>query len=57
MIATPLLLGSLLAVIPQGIAAASLVVRTYLEDRTLQRELPGYAEYTRRVRYRLLPPW
>ena len=57
MIATPLLLGSLLAVIPQGIAAAFLVVRTYLEDRTLRKELPGYAEYARRVRYRLLPPW
>lgn len=57
MIATPLLLGSLLAVIPQGIAAAFLVVRTYLEDKTLRKELPGYAEYARRVRYRLLPPW
>ena len=44
MIATPLLLGSLLAVIPQGIAVAFLVVRTYREDKTLQKELPGYAE-------------
>jgi protein-S-isoprenylcysteine O-methyltransferase Ste14 len=37
--------------------AASLwfVVRTILEDRTLQNELPGYAEYARRVRYRLIP--
>jgi protein-S-isoprenylcysteine O-methyltransferase Ste14 len=26
-----------------------------LEDRTLHRELPGYAEYAGRVRYRLLP--
>jgi hypothetical protein len=26
---------------------------TALEDRTLQEELPGYEEYTRRVRYRL----
>ena len=57
MIATPLVLGSLLAVIPQGIAAGLLIVRTYLEDRTLQKELPGYAEYAARVRYRLLPPW
>jgi protein-S-isoprenylcysteine O-methyltransferase Ste14 len=30
-------------------------VRTALEDRTLQAELPGYAEYAQRVRYRLLP--
>jgi protein-S-isoprenylcysteine O-methyltransferase Ste14 len=57
MIATPLILGSLLAVIPQAVAAGLLVVRTSLEDRTLREELPGYADYTRRVRYWLLPPW
>jgi protein-S-isoprenylcysteine O-methyltransferase Ste14 len=32
-----------------------LVVRTVLEDRTLQNELPGYREYAERVRYRLVP--
>jgi protein-S-isoprenylcysteine O-methyltransferase Ste14 len=32
-----------------------LILRTALEDRTLQAELPGYAEYARQVRYRLLP--
>ena len=32
-----------------------LIVRTLLEDRTLQAELSGYAEYTHKVRYRLLP--
>jgi protein-S-isoprenylcysteine O-methyltransferase Ste14 len=32
-----------------------LVVRTSLEDRTLQAELPGYAEYAGRVTYRILP--
>jgi len=30
-------------------------VRTSLEDQTLQTELDGYEEYTRRVRFRLLP--
>jgi len=30
-------------------------VRTALEDRTLQQELPGYREYADRVRYRLIP--
>ncbi len=30
-------------------------VRTYLEDKALRKELPGYEEYARRVRYRLLP--
>jgi protein-S-isoprenylcysteine O-methyltransferase Ste14 len=32
-----------------------LVVRTALEDRTLSVELPGYAEYAVKTRYRLLP--
>ncbi|MBI5035307.1 MAG: isoprenylcysteine carboxylmethyltransferase family protein [Chloroflexi bacterium] len=52
---TPLLLGSWLALIPYAIMGALLVVRTALEDRTLQKELPGYAEYAQHVRYRLLP--
>jgi protein-S-isoprenylcysteine O-methyltransferase Ste14 len=30
-------------------------VRTALEDRTLRAELPGYAAYAQRTRYRLLP--
>ena len=52
---TPLLLGSWFALIPFAIMGALLVLRTALEDRTLQNELPGYAEYAQRVRYRLLP--
>ncbi len=31
------------------------VIRTALEDNTLQEELPGYMDYVRRVRYRLIP--
>lgn len=52
---TPLLLGSWLALIPYAVMGALLVLRTALEDKTLHNELPGYAEYTQRVRYRLLP--
>ncbi|WP_165221753.1 methyltransferase family protein [Aquisphaera insulae] len=51
----PLALGSLVGLIPVAVLAFFLVVRTMLEDRTLQAELPGYREYTRRVRYRLVP--
>jgi protein-S-isoprenylcysteine O-methyltransferase Ste14 len=51
----PLALGSYLALIPGAIAAIVLVVRTAIEDRTLQAELEGYKEYARRVRYRLIP--
>jgi protein-S-isoprenylcysteine O-methyltransferase Ste14 len=50
-----LALGSLWAIIPAGLIACLLVIRTALEDRTLQAELPGYGDYTQRVRYRLLP--
>jgi protein-S-isoprenylcysteine O-methyltransferase Ste14 len=55
MLASALALGSLWALIPAGILIVTLVVRTALEDRTLQAELPGYQEYAQRVRYRLLP--
>ena len=54
-VATPLLLDSLWAFIPTLLLLVILVVRTALEDRTLQAELAGYAEYARRTRYRLLP--
>jgi protein-S-isoprenylcysteine O-methyltransferase Ste14 len=48
-------LGSLWALVPAGLASALLVLRTQWEDQTLQAELPGYKEYTQRVRYRLIP--
>ncbi len=51
----PILLGSLWALIPAILAAALYVLRTVLEDRTLQAELEGYAAYAQRTRYRLLP--
>jgi protein-S-isoprenylcysteine O-methyltransferase Ste14 len=51
----PLLLGSWWALIPATLAAACMAARTAFEDRTLQEGLPGYAEYARRVRYRLIP--
>lgn len=52
---TPLVLGSLWALIPQGLAAALLVVRTGLEDRMLKKDLLWYDEYVKSVRYRLIP--
>jgi protein-S-isoprenylcysteine O-methyltransferase Ste14 len=50
-----LVLGSWYASIPQVIAALMLVWRTAREDRTLQAELPGYAEFAKETRYRLVP--
>lgn len=55
MLATPLILGSWLALIPQAVAAGFLLARTCLEDRLLLDGLPGYAEYAKQVRHRLLP--
>jgi protein-S-isoprenylcysteine O-methyltransferase Ste14 len=49
-IATPILLGSYRAVIPQVLASLMLLIRTQLEDRLLQRELPGYRDYAGKVR-------
>lgn len=54
-ISAPLLLGSWWAFIPAVIAVIAVIVRTALEDRTLRDELPGYADYAARVRFRLLP--
>ncbi len=54
-LATPLLLGSAWGLIPAAVDAVFFLIRTALEDRTLQAELPGYREYAQRVRYRLLP--
>jgi protein-S-isoprenylcysteine O-methyltransferase Ste14 len=51
----PVLLGSLFALVPAVLIAGLFVLRTALEDRTLQAELPGYADYARTVRWKLLP--
>ncbi len=51
----PFLLGSWIALIPGVLNIALFFVRTALEDRTLQEELPGYKEYTQQTRYRLIP--
>lgn len=53
--ALPFALGSRWALAPAAFVVILVVVRTALEDRTLQSELPGYAEYAANVRYRLLP--
>jgi protein-S-isoprenylcysteine O-methyltransferase Ste14 len=54
-VGVPLLLGSWagLAVVP--VLVALLALRAVREERTLARELDGYADYAARVRYRLVP--
>lgn len=50
-----LIMGSLWALIPAGLIGILFVIRTVLEDRVLKKELSGYTEYARKVRYRLIP--
>jgi len=54
-VSLPLALGSLLAFIPLLIMIALVFIRTYYEDSTLQKELPGYSNYCKQVKYRLIP--
>ncbi len=54
-LATPFFLDSLWAFLPTVLLTIILVIRTALEDRTLQDELVGYRGYAELVRYRLLP--
>jgi protein-S-isoprenylcysteine O-methyltransferase Ste14 len=51
----PLLFGSLWSIIPITLLIILHVVRTYLEDKTLLRELKGYAEYAGKTRFRIIP--
>jgi protein-S-isoprenylcysteine O-methyltransferase Ste14 len=50
-----LLLGSWWGVAMSPLFAVLFVVRASIEERALIEGLPGYAEYTTRVRYRLVP--
>jgi protein-S-isoprenylcysteine O-methyltransferase Ste14 len=52
---TAFLLGSAWSLIPAAAAIMLLIVRTALEDRTLNAELEGYSGYARRTRFRLVP--
>jgi len=48
-------LNSFWALIPSGLISILFIIRTYLEDVTLQKELDGYLKYKLKVKYRLLP--
>lgn len=52
---TPVILGTLWAFLPAVLTSIALVIRTALEDITLQEELEGYNDYAKNTRYRLLP--
>ena len=54
-IGAALALDSGVALLPLVICIVALAMRSVAEENTLARELPGYAEYMRRVRFRWIP--
>ena len=51
----PLILGSLFGLIPISLYVPIIVARIIGEEKLLKRELSGYEDYTKKVRYRLVP--
>ena len=51
----PLVLGSWYALIPFAFYPAIIIVRLMHEEKLLTRELPGYEEYKKKVKYRIIP--
>jgi protein-S-isoprenylcysteine O-methyltransferase Ste14 len=54
-LAMGILLASWWALLFGGLCAVLIILRTALEDHTLQTELVGYGDYSRQVRYHLIP--
>ena len=54
-IGTPLLLGSIYGVLIGVVISFLLVARIVGEERMLVKELEGYADYRKKVKYRLIP--
>jgi protein-S-isoprenylcysteine O-methyltransferase Ste14 len=54
-LSVPVLLASWWALAVAAVIVLLFILRTALEDRTLQAELEGYSEYSRRVHSRILP--
>jgi len=54
-VGTPLLLGSIFAVLIAVVITLLLAARIIGEERTLVKGLDGYADYQQKVKYRLVP--
>jgi len=55
LVGIPLLLGSWWGLALAPVIILLFAIRAVMEERTLMAELPGYADYAARVRYRLIP--
>lgn len=54
-LAAPIFLDALWSFVPAAFVIVGTLIRTRLEDRSLEDRLPGYREYKSQVRYRLIP--
>jgi protein-S-isoprenylcysteine O-methyltransferase Ste14 len=54
-LSVPLIIGSVLTFTPVGIYVILFMIRASLEDRTLQKELAGYADYAKKVKHKIFP--
>ncbi len=54
-IGAPMLLGSMYGIVAGALMSLLLVFRIKGEEKMLISELEGYAEYTKKVKYRLIP--
>ena len=54
-LAAPVFFSSWWVAVPAFLVICASLLRTALEDRVLQEELPGYQDYARQVKYRLIP--
>jgi protein-S-isoprenylcysteine O-methyltransferase Ste14 len=54
-LAVPLALGSIVALAASIFIILVFILRLLDEERILRRDLPGYADYCRQTRYRLVP--
>ena len=56
MVGMPLALGSYWGLLVVALGTALLIIRILDEEKMLNQQLAGYPDYTRQVRYRLVPP-
>jgi protein-S-isoprenylcysteine O-methyltransferase Ste14 len=51
----PLIFGSLWSILPVSLSIILLLIRTNLEDKTLNNELIGYLEYAEKTPFKIIP--
>lgn len=54
-ISIPVALGSLWSLVPSTVLSLLVLIRTFLEDKTLCEELEGYNSYAEKVKYKIIP--